>query len=111
MFAPDTLKVWTCLTNQRTQQTLTVLQRRSAVVGTAGAAAVLWNYRKDYTELQFDAATASADLLNLLDAESAHNWGIWAAKQGIVPRESRVFPQSLRTRVWNRDFANPIGAS
>lgn len=48
--------------------------------------------------------------LRLLDAETTHNLGIWAARLGMFPKETRPDDPVLRTRVWNRDFKNPIGA-
>ena len=48
-------------------------------------------------------------LVRLLDAESAHNLGIAAARWCLLPRETRPDPPSLRTRVWGRDFPNPLG--
>ena len=84
-------------------------QRRVLLAGGLGGAAAVAAYRDDLTQLQFDASTALGSLLTLLDAESAHVFGVWVAKHGLVPRESRPDPPSLRTSVWGRDFPSPIG--
>ena len=66
-------------------------------------------YANDTTQLQFDTATATGSLLSLLDAETAHRVGIWAAKYRLVPRDSRPDLPSLATTVWGRHFVNPLG--
>lgn len=87
------------------------MQRRLLIgAGALGVSAVT-AYSDDLTDLQFDAASAAGHLLKLLDAESAHGFGIWAAKHGLVPRERRPDPPSLRTAVWGREFRNPVGAA
>jgi dihydroorotate dehydrogenase len=35
--------------------------------------------------------------------------GIWAAKAGLFPKETRPDPTSLTTTVWGREFSNPLG--
>ena len=53
--------------------------------------------------------TRAGSLLSLLDAETAHKFGIWAAKYRLLPRDSRPDPPSLATNVWGRQFVNPLG--
>lgn len=48
-------------------------------------------------------------LLMAMDAEQAHNLTIAALKTGLVPGSGRRDPESLATRVFGLDFANPIG--
>ena len=72
----------------------------------AGSFAV---YRNDPKQLHFDLVSATGPLVRLLDAETAHNLGIRAAKWGIFPKETRPDPPSLATTVWGRRFSNPIG--
>jgi dihydroorotate dehydrogenase len=48
--------------------------------------------------------------VRLLDAETSHKLGIWAAKLGTFPVESRPDPDSLRVKLWGRTFPNPLGA-
>src|SRR5690349_9864197 len=48
-------------------------------------------------------------LLSRLDAEAAHGLALRALKSGLVPRDRRPDPPSLRVNVWGRDLANPIG--
>jgi len=86
------------------------VQRRLLIGAGAFGVSAVTAYSDDLTDLQFDAASAAGHLLKLADAESAHSWGIWAAKHGLVPRERRPDPLSLRTAVWGREFRNPIGA-
>ena len=74
----------------------------------AGAAAVVY-YRNDLPQLQYDAAGTAGNFLKLLDAERAHDVGVWLAKNQLFPRDSRPDPPCLQTRVWGRDFSNPIG--
>lgn len=45
-----------------------------------------------------------------MDAETAHNIGLQAARLGLTPREARPDPPILGTTVWGRHFSNPIGA-
>ena len=95
------------------------MQTLAAWAGPVGAAALVFNYRKEldtstparsfFTALQFDTATGVANWLSLLDAERAHNMGIWAAKHGLVPREFRPDPPSLHLTLWDRRFRNPLG--
>ncbi|CAG9460205.1 unnamed protein product [Pedinophyceae sp. YPF-701] len=61
------------------------------------------------TEASFEVASASGPLIRLLDPETAHNLGIWFFKYGLAPIETRPDPPSLRTKVWGRDFTNPLG--
>ena len=93
-----------------TAQTCDVQRRLLIGAGALGVSAVT-AYSDDLNDLQFDAATAAGHFLKLLDAESAHSFGIWAAKHGLVPREGRPDPSCLRTTVWGRTFRNPIGAA
>ena len=80
----------------------------SALAGIGGVATFI-TYSNDTTQLQFDAATATGSLLALLDAETAHKFGIWASKYRLVPHDSRPDPPSLATTVWGRQFVNPLG--
>ena len=86
-------------------------QRRLAYVAAGGVAGSLAVYRHDPKQLHFDIASASGAAVRLLDAEAAHNLGLWAAAAGLFPCETRPDPPSLRTVVWGRTFANPIGAA
>eukprot|EP00271_Cylindrocystis_brebissonii_P011893 TRINITY_DN29896_c0_g1_i1.p1 TRINITY_DN29896_c0_g1~~TRINITY_DN29896_c0_g1_i1.p1 ORF type:complete len:417 (-),score=54.29 TRINITY_DN29896_c0_g1_i1:279-1529(-) len=59
----------------------------------------------------FFASDTVSPLLRVLDPEVAHDLAIWFASQNLLPRERRPDPPSLSTRVWNRQFANPLGLS
>jgi hypothetical protein len=48
------------------------------------------------SELSFAASAAATPLLRLLDGESAHRLAVWAAANGLVPRERRPDPPSLQ---------------
>lgn len=48
-------------------------------------------------------------LVRLLDAETAHGLVIGLLKAGLVPRQPDFNPDSLKIRLWGRDFANPVG--
>lgn len=48
-------------------------------------------------------------VLRLLDPETAHGLAIKALKNGLVPRPAPYADPVLKTKVWNREFANPIG--
>lgn len=82
------------------------VQRIGTGIGVVGGALA---YHSAGPQFQFDVATAGTALLKLADAETAHRIGMWAASKGLVPRETRLDPPSLHTRVWGRDFANPLG--
>lgn len=80
------------------------------LVGAAGGGTFLLSAGVDLKQLHFDAISATGPVVRaLLDAESSHNLGIFAAKYGFMPRETRPDPVSLRTTVWGREFSNPIG--
>lgn len=44
-----------------------------------------------------------------MDAEQAHNIGLWAARHGLFPKETRQDPASLSVSIWGLDFSNPVG--
>jgi dihydroorotate dehydrogenase len=48
-------------------------------------------------------------LLSRLDAEDAHGLAIRALKSGLMPRDRRPDPPSLRLEVLGRTLANPLG--
>lgn len=76
----------------------------------AGAlTATVTMYRNDPKQLQFDAISATGPVIRLLDPETAHMVGIWAAKAGLFPKETRPDPPCLTTTVWGREFSNPLG--
>ena len=60
-------------------------------------------------EEKFRLLSSLGPALRLFDPETTHNLGIDAAKYGLLPQETRPDPASLHTRVWARDFKNPIG--
>lgn len=66
-------------------------------------------YRHDLKQLEFDAGSSLGPLLRLLDAEQAHTIGLWAARHGLFPKETREDPPSLSVSVWGRTFSNPVG--
>ena len=84
-------------------------QRRALLGGAGAAAGLLAVYRGDVDELHWDAATAAQQALQHVDAERAHNIGLWAAAHGFTPRQRGPDPPALRTAVWGRHFPNPIG--
>lgn len=45
----------------------------------------------------------------LLDPEVAHNFGIKAAKWGLLPTQKIKDPVSLKTTLWGLEFDNPLG--
>lgn len=85
------------------------LQRRLAFVSAGAATATVTMYRNDPKQLHFDVISAAGPFVRLLDPETAHIVGIWAAKAGFFPRETRPDPPSLTTTVWGREFPNPLG--
>ena len=48
-------------------------------------------------------------LLHLLDPETAHSATIWALKRGLAGASPEADDKILATRVWDLDFANPLG--
>ena len=54
----------------------------------------------------YDIATAA---LRRLPPERAHQAALWALSHGLAPKRSADDEPTLATRVWNADFANPIG--
>ncbi|GJQ08878.1 hypothetical protein GpartN1_g669.t1 [Galdieria partita] len=47
--------------------------------------------------------------LQLLDPESAHDFAVFAAKHGLVPKDKGKDWSGLACEVWGRQFENPIG--
>ena len=86
-------------------------QRRLAYVAAGAAAGSLAVYRHDPKQLHFDVISAAGAAVRLLDPVTAHLVGIWGAKAGFFPRETRPDPPSLATTVWGRHFPNPIGVA
>jgi dihydroorotate dehydrogenase len=87
------------------------LQRRLTYILSGAAAGAVAVYRNDFKQLQFDLVSGCGPVVRLLDAETAHNVGIWAGHMGFFPRETRPDPPSLTTIVWGRTFPNPVGVA
>ena len=47
--------------------------------------------------------------LKCLDPETAHGLAIFALKRGLLPKARPADDPRLRQRLWDRDFANPVG--
>ncbi|CAL5228342.1 g11453 [Coccomyxa viridis] len=88
---------------------LRTLLRRVVFGGTTFVAGTMAAYSDDIEQLPFDLAGVAQWTFRQLDAEQAHNVGLWCAMHGLLPRERRPDPPSLRTTVWGRHFSNPIG--
>lgn len=84
--------------------------QRLTLLGTAAAGGAYVYYATADAATQFSLISAAGPALRLLDPETSHNLGIEAAKLGLLPRETRPDPPVLSTRVWARQFTNPIGA-
>lgn len=52
---------------------------------------------------------AAGPLLRRIDPERAHGLSLWALKQGLVPAAREPDDPILAQRLWERDFANPLG--
>ncbi|MDO8605818.1 MAG: quinone-dependent dihydroorotate dehydrogenase [Phaeospirillum sp.] len=57
----------------------------------------------------FDYFRLAGPLVRLLDAETAHGLTIRLLRAGLVPDQPGFDPPELKTTLWGRDFANPIG--
>lgn len=79
------------------------------VGGATFVAGTMAAYSDDIEQLPFDLACIAQWTFRQLDAEQAHNVGLWCAMHGLLPRERRPDPPSLRTTVWGRHFSNPVG--
>jgi len=84
-----------------------------SLVATAAAgcllAAALHSDHPVLSDASFAASALAPPLLRLLDAERAHKLAVEAAALGLLPRERRADPPSLRVRLWGLCFANPLG--
>ncbi|XP_060587595.1 dihydroorotate dehydrogenase (quinone), mitochondrial-like isoform X2 [Ruditapes philippinarum] len=49
--------------------------------------------------------------VRLLDPETTHNFALFMAKNKLVPRPKKPDPPSLHTKVWDREFPNPVGVA
>ncbi len=67
-------------------------------------------YSTAEVQRKFELASATGPLVRMLDAETAHKAAIWLARAGLFPRETRPDPQSLKVKLWGKQFPNPIGA-
>ena len=88
-----------------------MLGRALAASATATAAAVAASTQLDvggeaYSTL-YSAAVAPA--LRLLDAETAHRAGVFAAAHGLLPRAKTADDAVLRTTLFGRSVPNPVG--
>ncbi|CAK0785851.1 hypothetical protein CVIRNUC_009063 [Coccomyxa viridis] len=89
--------------------TRTIL-RRTLFGGSAFVAGTMAAYSDDIEQLPFDLAGVAQWTFRQLESEQAHNVGLWCAMHGLLPRERRPDPPSLRTTVWGRHFSNPLGS-
>lgn len=48
-------------------------------------------------------------MLHALPPETAHRLTLLALKSGLAPRQAAADDPVLHTRIWDRDFSNPIG--
>lgn len=48
-------------------------------------------------------------LFHLLPPEAAHHAGLWALRQGCMPRAAERFYPELETTLWGLRFVNPVG--
>lgn len=49
--------------------------------------------------------------VRLLDPETTHNLALFMAKNKLMPRPKKPDPPSLHTKVWDREFPNPVGVA
>ncbi len=56
-----------------------------------------------------DLYPLAGPILRLLDPETAHNLAIAALERGLIPGPAPFEDAILQTRLWDRDFVNPIG--
>ena len=56
-----------------------------------------------------DLYPLAGPILRLLDPETAHGLAVAALELGLVPRPAPFNDAILNIRLWDRDFANPIG--
>lgn len=82
---------------------------RSTALGAVVGGGAYYFYSTADTATQFALASAMGPALRLIDPETSHQIGVQVSKWGLLPKETRPDPPSLATRVWNRDFANPLG--
>jgi len=57
----------------------------------------------------FDYFRIAGPLVRLFPAELAHNLTVAALKTGLVPHQPSYNDPILATRLWGRDFKNPVG--
>jgi dihydroorotate dehydrogenase len=76
----------------------------AAAAATAATAAVAF-----LPDVRFEVASLAGPVLQALDPETAHRWGIEMAKLGLFPRDGRLDDPRLRVQLWGRTFSNPIG--
>ena len=85
--------------------------RALAGTATATAAAVAASTQLDVGGEAYSTlySTAVAPALRLLDAETAHRAGVFAAAHGLLPRAKTADDAVLRTTLFGRSVPNPVG--
>ncbi|MFQ5775881.1 MAG: quinone-dependent dihydroorotate dehydrogenase [Kiloniellaceae bacterium] len=67
------------------------------------------NGRSIRPEGAVDRFRLAAPLLRLLDPEAAHDLTLWALRHGLAPAHRAPDDPILATRLWGREFPNPVG--
>jgi hypothetical protein len=88
---------------------LAAAPQTAALATSAAAAGALAYYATADVQRKFELVSATGPLVRLLDPETSHKLGIWTARLGLFPRETRPDPEPLRVQLWGRTFPNPLG--
>lgn len=80
------------------------------MLGSVAGAGAFGFYKTADPQRQFELISSMGPMLRMLDAETTHMLGIKSAQMGLFPRETRPDPPVLRTKLWNKEFPNPVGA-
>lgn len=59
--------------------------------------------------MNFDIYRLAGPLLQRMPPESAHRLALWALRHGLAPIRTVIDDPILRSTVWGRSFANPVG--
>ncbi|GMH33292.1 hypothetical protein BSKO_01126 [Bryopsis sp. KO-2023] len=84
------------------------MRRLALGFGAAGAAGgvSLYSY---WTDAKFKTYSVLGKIFLVLDPEESHEWGIWAASRGFLPKDKTEPVPQLQTKMWGKHLPNPIG--
>lgn len=89
---------------------MSYFMQRVGLLGVASVPLGFVYYTTADAGTQFSLTSMLGPVVRLtMDAETSHTFGVWSAKTGLMPTETRPDSPLLSTKVWGKTFRNPIG--